>query len=726
MKNKIITSLILTLLATTSAIADSLYDTSNYASESFFTHPDLREEKPVVNNSENSHSEKVTTPPIKQLRLKMQKRSQEKREQQTQLAPTDPDASIYNTQKNTSDFASKEVEENFDENMMPDGFDADEEAVEENKKAKHFWAKNKNDVNEPDENTENIILDCENMDYDTENYCLYATGNVNVEFVKQQTIVKADKITYDRANNTIKAEGNVRIIKNGQTINGDYIFVDLNEESALIENPVTRTATIEVKANKGYVYGDKIVQEHGSIVVDESYPINFRSTGGGPQLSRMMVPKEATITNDMEKGMIKMDAKELRITQKGELETLAIKRGNVKKGKWTILKIPAIKIYTNKNHEYAETNIWELGTMRGLGMYIGPGFVFEMPKGSVLKAIPMLNYHHRVGIGAVGRFSSATNITQAAYGTSSSKILVHGRQKLDDNLFLQYAMNDYLDDWWMGKRRPKYGLDLAYKRNYSSNSFLLKGLNSSYAHQFDIGYFHDMDEDVHFRKLHSSQMGTMRTRYMAQAIQNLYNYRNEDKLTALEVNIVGNLSAALYGTGDTQFVGRVGPQIHTQWKRWMQDIGFFQSVYKDNTPLPVYDAFRYGKSSIYAREYFRLCKYLTLSWFGSMDLSNNSPTDRLFQENGFYVSIGPDDIKFNIGYDFIRENTFFTVEMMMDAKGTKIDYDKLVIKQDKKVKEEVEASKQPAKPKSEFQNTNKAPVLHYAQVEDIKTVEDVL
>jgi len=364
--------------------------------------------------------------------------------------------------------------------------------------------------------------------------------------------------------------------------------------------------------------------------------------------------------------------------------------------------------------------------MRGLGMYVGPGFVFEMPKGSVLKAIPTLNYHHRVGVGAVGRFSSGTNTTQAAYGTSISKILVYGRQRLDDNLTLQYAMNDYMDDWWLGRRRPKYGLGLTYAKGYSSDNFLLKGLRSSYTHQFDFGYFHDMDEDVHFRKLHSSQMGTTRTRYMAQIMQNLYNYRNEEKQTAFEFNVLGQLSASLYGTGDTQVIGRVGPQLHTQWRRWMQDIGFFQSVYEDNSPLPVYDAYRYGKSNVYLREYFRICKYLTLSWFASVDLSNNAPTDDLFQENAFYVSLGPDDIKFNIGYDFIRENTFFTVEMMMDAKGTRIDYDKLVIKQDKKVEKEVEASKQPAEPQKEFQNSNKAPVLQYAQVEDIKTVDDVL
>ena len=50
-----------------------------------------------------------------------------------------------------------------------------------------------------DADTENIILDCDNMDYDTETYCMIATGNVNVEFVKQETVtlpkyIKSSKI----------------------------------------------------------------------------------------------------------------------------------------------------------------------------------------------------------------------------------------------------------------------------------------------------------------------------------------------------------------------------------------------------------------------------------------------------------------------------------------------------------------------------------------------------
>ncbi len=737
MKNKILTALTLITFTFNVAYADPYFnEKSYYTGETYFTSPAYIEKTDVQNSDEplhyedgsrNNEAKNGTIPPVRRIREAIQKKSAENQAKRTELAPVMPDNSIYNSDTETSDFASKEQKEEFDENMMPDGFEADEQSVEDNKKAKHFF-KNKADKNKAkasEENTENIILDCDNMDYDTENYCLYATGNVNVKFVKQETTVKADKITYDRMNNTIKAEGNVVIIKNGQNIYGDYIFVDMNEENALIENPITSDAVIEIKAKKGYVYGDKIVQEEGSIDVEHSFPIKFRPSGGGPQiLSKMIVPKEQTLANDMEQGLIKVKAKELTIKQKGDLEVIAIKHADVKKGKYTLLKIPAIKIYTNKNHDYAETNFWELGSYRDLGTYIGPGFVFELPKGSVLKAIPILNYDHRIGVGAIGRFSSGTNQTQAAYGTADSRILVRGIQKLDDHLFLEYAMNDYMDDWFLGRRRPKYGVTLRYENDYSSNGFLLKDRLSIYKHKLDFGYYQDMDRDKHYRKLHSSNIGTTRLRYMGQATQNLYKYRNIEKQTAFDFNIVGAIAASVYGTGDTQVIGRIGPNIHTQYRRWMQDIGYYQSVYSDNTPLPVYDAYRYGKGNFYLREYFRINKYLTLSWFSSMNFTNDSPSNDIFQENAFWISIGPDDVKFNIGYDVIRQNTFFTVEMMTDAKGTHIDYDKLVIKRDKKPSEEAKESG--TTKKSNFKNSEKAPVLQHAVVEEIKVEEDVL
>ncbi len=725
MKKKLLTLFITTLVLANAAFAEySFVDPEDFTGDAFFTPPAFKLEEENKQTQTKKSSRDKTLPPVKQMRLLIKNKMKERSDKKLELAPVAPQEDIYAAGAETSDYASKDLDESFEEGMMPDGFEADEESVVEQKK--HFWNRKpkKQKVEKPEE-TDNIILDCENMDYDTETYCIKATGDVSVNFVKQDTVVKADVITYDRMNNTIKAEGNVKILKNGQTITGDYIFVDMNEENALIENPLTQTATIEIKAKKGYVYGDKIVQENGFIKVDESFPVNFRSANAGPIISQMIVPKDQTMTSDMEKGLIKVKVKDMKITQKGDLEILAIKHATVFKGKRKIIKIPGLKVYTNKNYEFAETNSWELGSFRGLGMYIGPGFVFELPKGSVLKAIPILNYNHGIGVGGIGRLSSATNRTQVAYGSAESLFLIRGKQKLDDNLFLQYGMNDYMNEWFLGRRRPKYGIDLVYEKGYADENFLLKGHLSRFAHRFDMGYFHDIDEDKNFGALRSDQIGTMRFRYMAQADQNIYSYKNIEKQTALSIDISSQLAASLYGTGNSQVIGRIGPRLHTQYRRWMQDIGYYQSVYEDNSPIPVFDAYRYGKSNFYIREYLRICRYLTASWFGSINLSGDSPNGQPFQENSFYVSIGPDDIKFNIGYDFIRENTFFTVEVMMDAKGTQVDYDRLEIKQHKNTEKKNKLA-DAEKDENNFQNSNKAPVLQRAVVEDIKTVEDVL
>ena len=93
-------------------------------------------------------------------------------------------------------------------------------------------------------------------------------------------------------------------------------------------------------------------------------------------------------------------------------------------------------------------------------MYLGPGHVFEIPGGSILKVMPILNYNHGIGIGGIARYMNASNWTQASYGTADSTFMIRGKQKLDDHVYLQYVMNDYSREWFLGRRRAKYGAAL--------------------------------------------------------------------------------------------------------------------------------------------------------------------------------------------------------------------------------------------------------------------------
>ena len=722
MKNKLsklfIVALFLLRCMNTSYGFDSVAD---YTGEAFFEPSSLESSKESSSGVSKDSNNKHTTPPIKQLRQKIKEISLEKSRNSLELAPTASD--VYAGEVETSEYASKDEEDNFEE-MQSDGFESEDLIVEEDDNKKSWFKKKKKDI-EIEEDTENIILDCNKVDYDTNNYLVYATGDVSVEFVKQGITVKSDIITFDRLNNTIKAEGNVRILKSGKVITGDYIFVDMNEENALIENPMSRTANMEIKSKKGYVYGDKIVQEHGTIEINDSYPIDFHSGNRGPKMRTMLFPKNETLTDDMNKGLITFQAQEIQIKQDGEHEIVSLKKPRLYKGDKLFFKTPSVKVYTNKNHDYGETDHWEIGSIRGLGLFVGPGFVAELPKGSIFKFIPMVNYKSGFGAGAVGRFHSGTNYTTLAYGTAMEKFLVYGKQNLDDNLYLHYSHNSYMPEWFMGRRRPKYGVSLVYDKGYHSKGFLLKDRSSSFRHRLEGGYFHDLDFDSNYEKIKGGDIGTSRFRYMAAVNQNFYEYKNEDELKAFSLGLTSQMSSSVYGTGDTQVIGRIGPTVHMQYKRWMQDIAYYFSAYEDNTPLDRFDRYRYGQQSLYLRESFRIFRWLTLSWFGMMNLSNDAPNGKTLQENGFYASFGPDDLKFNLGYDFVRETLRCTVEVMMDAKGTKIEYDKfeIVQKEDSK-KDKKENSK------SKKTSPNLAPtqprVLERAVVENIKEHEDVL
>ena len=87
---------------------------------------------------------------------------------------------------------------------------------------------------------------------------------------------------------------------------------------------------------------------------------------------------------------------------------------------------------------------------------------------------------------------------------------------------MQYAVNDYVDEWFLGRRRPKYGADLVYSKSYSSDNFLIKDRTSRFSHRIDFGFFQDIDKDRHFKRLSGSNMSTTRTRYMAEISQNFW------------------------------------------------------------------------------------------------------------------------------------------------------------------------------------------------------------
>ena len=98
-------------------------------------------------------------------------------------------------------------------------------------------------------------------------------------------------------------------------------------------------------------------------------------------------------------------------------------------------------------------------------------------------------------------------------------------------------------------------------------------------------------------------------------------------------------------------------------------------------------------------------------------VSNDTPDDRMLQENRIYALIGPDDLKFMIGYDIYRQNATMGFAMNIGAENSDVLFKRLVLNepdtlgQKKKSKPKTQAQikkEEEAKKKQYFDPTNRS------------------
>ena len=528
-------------------------------------------------------------------------------------------------------------------------------------------------------------MDADNIDYDDKNFDIIATGSPILVFPPQNVTIKAEKMIYNQASNILKAYGQVEVIRGGNHIFGDYMQINMNEENAFMDNMKTKASMMTVHSRKSEMQGDKIILYDGKMLSEDSYILDFHTKMiGGNNFNRMIIDDEdkSSITDEVGDTAINIKAKDIIINAKRDHDVITLKKAQINYGDVKLFTLPSITAHTNKKREFFDANYPEFGSRGRLGMFLGPGFVFDTPlqNGSTLKVLPILNNKRGLGVGGMLKYRSATNYTDFAYGSAADVFILKGKQYFDDRLYMQYGANSYMDEWFFGPRMPKYTAELIYHDRGVIPSTIGKGLDLRFRHRFGLGYMQNNDVNRHGESIPSANVGTLRTRYMAEAAQSLFSYNDKENLKIFDLSLVMQGSAALYGTGDTQFVGRIGPRIHTQYKYWMQDIGFFASAYQDGTPMRRYDMYRYGHANVYIREALRLHKYLTVAWSGSLTMTGDSPNGEMFQENSFIVALGPDDFKINIGYDWVRRQTYFAFVVAMDTKGSSVEFDRMEIK----------------------------------------------
>ncbi len=548
-----------------------------------------------------------------------------------------------------------------------------------------------------------IELTADYMEYYPERYEVEAVGNAKVVFKKENSILTANKIIYNYDRNILTAHEDVILSSSDSTTEGDFIKLDLTKPNGWIENPVTNTEDIKITAKEAFIYSDKIEEYDGvaKVLTDDVLRLGASSFAGYIDQSNVInstnPPQNDVITNESQ-GFYKLKAKNIVIDSKDDHDIITVKNADLYVKNRKIAVIPSLKIVTNKQRANVETNIPEFGSESMLGAHIGPAVVLNVPGGSTLKLAPIATYSKdKFGIGAIARFRSENNMTEAAYGTSRERFLLRGRHKLAPGLLLNYSSYTNQNEWFLGYRMPKYSAQLSYSRRDNVDDLKL-----IFSQMYSAGVFVDRRPGKDFKDAEG------RFRWMTQTYKPIFSYSNEEGNIGFNTGIVAQTAATAYTTGDVLGMFRIGPSLSTNIGPWRQSLIYYQTAQAGRSPFD-FDRYRYGRSNLVLLESLKVCKYLSLGYLASIAMDKDVKSDDTFQENRILVSVGPEYAKVTVGYDSIRRSTMFLFSMLLGMENSEVEFKKSTINQPDKFGREKSKQSHKKKKKNYKKYIKKAP-----------------
>ena len=121
---------------------------------------------------------------------------------------------------------------------------------------------------------------------------------------------------------------------------------------------------------------------------------------------------------------------------------------------------------------------------------------------------------------------------------------------------------------------------------------------------------------------------------------------------------------------------RIGPTLTTKVKHWESHIGYALSGIHGESPF-WFDKYMYGTSTVMINEKINFGDKFALGYRAFITPKKDNWQDKLLTESAFYAIFGPQDLKFVISYDFVRENANLNMMFLLGSDSTRINFEKL-------------------------------------------------
>ena len=521
----------------------------------------------------------------------------------------------------------------------------------------------------------NFQVNADKITYDDDEGNVYAKGHVEIVSNAQGVVLKADDAVLDRASQTIKLQNNVKIIKNGTEMTGEYLLVDLNEQNILMDNPTIDAYSFQINAQEAYLIANDLQMINGTVHSEKKTEFPVRSTGFMYMENiNPYFPLDKNKYSDYQgpddkKQNYKINAKKITLTTFKDHHRLLLQDSDIYYNKVKIIPKADIEIITDKTTKIGEVNGLEAGNLRNFGTYVGYGFVNKLPKGQTLKLSPTLVLGGGdIGIGLIGRHRSRNGILEAGWNTATTNVVARGRYKIGNGFELRYGRHAYIPDGFLGSNRSGYAAQLQLTRSYTVKDLGINFNNGVYAGIFSDYKREHQEDDVY---------ATTRFRYMAEARKQIFKYSNKEQEMDFIFGALAQGAATVYGSGETTGIARIGPYITTRLKRWESGLGYTISGTHGESPF-MFDNYRYGKHTVMLNEKIHINNFLALGYRAYISPQKDNLSGDLLTESRFYAIFGPRDLKLAVSYDFIRDTANLNFLFLLGTESAKIRFDKLI------------------------------------------------
>lgn len=572
-----------------------------------------------------------------------------------------------------------------------------ETAVEEKglKKETKFWEKKKK------KETSEIEIVSDYMDYFPEEDKVIATGNAYVVPEDKLSKLKADKITFYRETNELVAEGNVKLLKSGVTICGTFMRVDLNKNSALMTNPNTKFQNIKIVAKEGYAYANDIELVKGKAKLPDNIQLilstNSMRTGfeGVDRKAFMELAKSPEYLEKSKQKAFKIKTKEIVLESGKERNIITMKNATIYKNRIKVAAIPKLVISGDKNFSEIDTTLPEIGYLRQLGLYAGPSWLTTGPLASTIKLSPLFVAEGgKAGIGGLARIKNDNNHAEMFYGTATSTFIVQGAHEFSDPRFtLNYGSNAFVDDWFLGRKMPNKFSEIEFKDFTTIEDLGLLyryKYSASYASDYATGNSQDwrMNSNTAKNNLpeHADGWGTMKLTAQGEFTKAKPLWEKGDDI---QINASAQYNVSQYGTGENLSIVRVGPTfMYTPPEKRFRFMGsYFMAGVSGSSPF-TWDQYYFGKQSANGSYEYKLTEKLSIGYSHTINILKDNFDHRFLAGNRFYFKYGPEDFKLCFAYDTVYQRTFLGLDMLVGSDQSDIDFNKLKVKEYKKLKKQ--------------------------------------